>query len=112
MTLDGGMVGRWTVPGGAGTPGTRVDLALRPERLRFTTEAQGGLTGRLLSVAYLGDRSHYLVGVDGLDKPVTVFRSNSEGDAIAPQPGQPVHLTWDSAAALVLASDSGRKRHV
>jgi ABC-type Fe3+/spermidine/putrescine transport system ATPase subunit len=75
-TLDGGPVGRWTVPGRGIATGSRVDLALRPERLRFAPTPHGGITGTLLSVAYLGDRSHYLVA----------------------------HLVWDERAALVLAS--------
>lgn len=103
-TLDGGPVGRWTVEDRAAATGARVELALRPERLRFAPAAQGGITGRLLSVAYLGDRSHYLVGVDGLEKPLTVFRSNADAAEVAPQPGQHVHLVWDDGAALVLAS--------
>ncbi len=104
VTLDSGARGRWTVPGSGLANGAKVDLALRPERLRFVAAPQGGITGTLVSVAYLGDRSHYLVGVEGLEKPVTVFRSNADAADIAPQPGQPVHLVWDSSAALVLAS--------
>jgi ABC-type Fe3+/spermidine/putrescine transport system ATPase subunit len=104
VTLDGGALGRWTAPAPASpvAPGASVHLALRPERLRFAPS--GGIAGRVVSVAYLGDRSHYLVGVDGLSNPVTVFRSNVGADDAPLQPGQPVHLAWDSAAALVLAS--------
>jgi spermidine/putrescine ABC transporter ATP-binding subunit len=104
VTLDGGPLGQWTAPAPEApvTPGTSVHLALRPERLRFAPS--GGIAGRVVSVAYLGDRSHYLVGVDGLSSPVTVFRSNVGADEAPLQPGQPVHLAWDSGAALVLAS--------
>ncbi len=104
ISVDGGPLGRWTAaaPDQPLRLGAPVHLALRPERLRFALS--GKISGKLLSVAYLGDRSHYLVGVDGLDAPITVFRSNAGRDEIAVQPGQPVHLAWDDHAALVLAS--------
>ncbi len=107
LTLDGGPLGRWSVPapvGGVAT-GAKVSLALRPERLRFAQRgaAPTGLVGQLLSVVYLGDRSHYLIAVDGLDAPVTVFRSNAGGEEVATAVGQQVHLVWDASAPLVLA---------
>jgi spermidine/putrescine transport system ATP-binding protein/putrescine transport system ATP-binding protein len=104
VTLDGGALGRWDVPGSGHTVGAKVDLALRPERLRFVAAPQGGLNGKVLSVAYLGDRSHYLVGVEGLGRPLAVFRSNAGETGAAPQPGQPVHLVWEGSGAIILGS--------
>ncbi|PZQ99885.1 MAG: Fe3+/spermidine/putrescine ABC transporter ATP-binding protein [Cereibacter sphaeroides] len=107
VTLDGGALGRWQAQAGDQplSQGQKVSLALRPEKLRLAAATAGGtgIPGRLRSVAYLGDRSHYIVGVDGLEAPLTVFRSNAGGDTAPLHEGDAVQLSWDPAAALVLA---------
>lgn len=107
--VDGGRVvvegamGRWTLAsdGPVTARGTAAHLALRPERLRFAD--RGRISGRLQSVAYLGDRSHYLVDVAGLDRPVTVFRPRGAPDEGPHVPGTDVQLDWDDGAARLLA---------
>lgn len=81
-----------------------VQLALRPEhvQMRAAGAAQGGVSGRVLSVAYLGDRSHYLIGVEGLAAPFKVLRSNVVGIGFAPVLGEPVALAWEPNSALIL----------
>ncbi len=88
------------------SPGARVTLAIRPEKLRFVTAAEPGaniLTGTLRAVTYAGDRSHAIVDVPGLQRPVLVTTPNRDrlmSDAKAP--GAAVTVTWDSTAAALL----------
>ncbi len=54
-------------------PGAPVSVAVRPEKLEIAAArpASGNaITGRCLAEAYLGDRSHYYVGAEGLPKPI------------------------------------------
>ena len=110
LSLDAGPLGKRSAPIGqeSFSIGQSVSLALRPERMRVNLnlnlcQVQGGLKGQILSVAYLGDRSHYLIRIDGSELPVTAFRSNAGTDGTAPAIGAPVHLDWDPSASLVLA---------
>ena len=113
VTIDGAALGALTAAAGGAelAVGQKAFLALRPERVRLHRQAGGGqtgsvadgITGRVVSVAYLGDRSHYLIGVDGLDAVVTVFLSNAEDGPVAVVAGERVTLSWDPSAALALA---------
>ena len=61
------------------------------------------LRGRLVARAYLGDRSHYYVAVDGLEKPLAVAAQNVtrslDGGTDA---GREVWIGWSKAAAMRL----------
>ena len=87
-------------------PGAKVTLAIRPEKLRFVTLPDPGstaLTGTLRAVTYAGDRSHAVVAVPGLDRPLLVTTPNRDrlvADAHAL--GATVTVTWDSTAAVPL----------
>ena len=57
-------------------------VAVRPEKLKLddqpsTDPADNNLQGRLTARAYLGDRNHYYVEVDGLEKPLAVAAQNA-----------------------------------
>lgn len=86
--------------------GAKITLAIRPEKMRFVTKAEPGsnaLTGTLRAVTYAGDRSHAIVDVPGLDRPVLVTTPNRDrllADAAAP--GTTVTVTWDRTAAALL----------
>jgi spermidine/putrescine ABC transporter ATP-binding subunit len=85
-----------------------VTVAIRPEKLTLSDRPPRGpidnsLGGRLLARAYLGDRNHYYVAVEGLARPLAVAAHNIErpqdpGDLA----GRPVWLSWPAAAALLL----------
>ena len=57
----------------------------------------------MTAAAYLGERSHYNIAVDGVNEPVSVAAQNAgkfvtRGHA----PGDVVHLSWSPDAVVVL----------
>jgi ABC-type Fe3+/spermidine/putrescine transport system ATPase subunit len=84
-----------------------VSVALRPEKLHLHREPPqdtgNAIAGRLSAKAYFGDRSHYFVQVEGLEKLIAVARQNvdrnlAESDAI----GEAVWISWKPEAAALL----------
>ena len=92
--------------GGAPAQGATVTLAIRPEKIRILETGGHGancLTGRLRTATYAGDRSHAMVDVPGLDRPVLITTPNitrhlGEADAA----GGTVTIGWDKSAAAIL----------
>ena len=85
----------------------RVVIALRPEKLLLSNQqdadAQHKVKGTLSNSAYLGDRSHFYVAVNGCEKPVAVASQESgftAGQNL--QRGGDVWLTWAEDAPIVL----------
>lgn len=87
-------------------PGASITLAIRPEKLSFVSAPDPGanaLTGTLRAVTYAGDRSHAVVEVPGLERPLLVTTPNRERlMSDAQTPGAAVTVTWDSNAAALL----------
>ncbi len=106
IVLDGGELGTLTAKSTETvlTTGQRADVALRPEHLDLLPSAEQGIAGQIVSVAYLGDRSHYLVAVAGVDSPITVFRSNVGAGTVPAAVGDRVSLRWSPENALILTS--------
>ena len=105
--VDAGPLG--VLGGGAaeGPEGSSVHLAVRPEKIFIGTGPAGvpcnTIAGRLVAQTYLGDRSRYLVAVEGSPVPVSVAMQHSARDsAPALAPGATVALSWPVAAGLVL----------
>ena len=86
--------------------GDKVQVAIRPEKLRLSTsepaDAPFVATGQVQNTAYLGERSHYLIGIDGVEGHVAVSSQNQIPGAIAFEQGHPVWLTWQSESVVVL----------
>ncbi|MEM7440109.1 MAG: ABC transporter ATP-binding protein [Pseudomonadota bacterium] len=62
--------------------GAPVDVALRPEKFALSREKPTNghvVSGKIGTSAYLGDRSHYYVHVDGKADPVAVSAPNMVG---------------------------------
>ncbi|MBP5855715.1 ABC transporter ATP-binding protein [Marivibrio halodurans] len=99
------------INGTAVTTGAHMIAALRPEKLSLTdSEPNGGgnvVKGRIEAAAYLGDRSHFHVRVDGLDQPLAVAAPDLPfvGDG-AKQEGRPVWLTWADDSVILLDKDT------
>ncbi|WP_073256215.1 ABC transporter ATP-binding protein [Shimia gijangensis] len=90
------------------TKGDRFELAIRPEKLKISdTKPTTGacVEGTLENAAYLGERSHYYVRVDGQDTPVAVSAQNQKRVISSDQNAHSVWLTWDDDA-LVLLNDA------
>ncbi len=81
-------------------------MAIRPEKLKLSTERPEGATytaqGKVENMAYLGERSHFQVGMDGVDGHIAV---SSQNDRLGEQPlamETPVWLQWENDALVVL----------
>ena len=90
--------------------GAPVQVALRPEKfiLSNTKPASGlAVAGKMDNAAYLGERSHYYVAIDGKPEPVAVSTTN-QSNALANsglETGSPVWLSWAEEAVVVLDAD-------
>jgi ABC-type Fe3+/spermidine/putrescine transport system ATPase subunit len=87
-----------------------VIVAVRPEKLRISAEqpadGRSAVQGIMKAVAYLGDRSHYYVSVEGNDKPLAV--AAQEVDASLGQSLErdaTVWLSWADDALILLPRD-------
>ena len=107
--LDVASLGRIQVPvsGNFASKGASVVVAIRPEMLSLSRERrpEGGnaVQGIVKTAAYLGDRSHFYVTVDGSDKPFAVAAQEAE---ISPtqslDSGTAVWVRWPDGALMVL----------
>ena len=78
-------------------------IALRPEKIALA-QAPGtdGVRGKVVATAYLGERTHYNVAVDGLGEPIFVADQNSRAALRSFAPGDAVHLSWADEDLVVL----------
>jgi spermidine/putrescine transport system ATP-binding protein/putrescine transport system ATP-binding protein len=114
ITADAGAAGRLRVanaPEFARKMGAHVLLAVRPEKMALaltgagTASSENRLSGTLVAAAYLGERSHYQVRVEGMKEPIAVAAQNEGPAPAAHHTGAPVTLTWPSDAMIVLPTE-------
>ncbi len=97
--------------GHAWNAGDRIMVAVRPEKLGLTTERperQGlhSVNGKVAAAAYLGDRSHYYVKLEGVDSPLAVSAQNADRSVEGwLEAGVDVWVTWSDNALVVLPAD-------
>ena len=94
-------------------PGTRVVIAIRPERMRVEAAAhaqpdQDGwsrIEGRVRQGTYLGDETEFRIVTDVAGEVVS-RRQNSDGasDEAGIGPGDPVVIRWEDSANLILVA--------
>ena len=110
--LDAAGLGKVGAPARAGFvhQGATVVVAIRPERLTLSAErpanGRSAVQGVMKTVAYLGDRSHYYVAVEGSDKPLAVAAQEIDaalGESL--ERGAAVWLSWADDALIVLPRD-------
>ena len=87
--------------------GANIKVAIRPEKLHLLgkapADASHGVRGRVAAAAYLGDRSHFYVEIDGLDSPLAVAAQNvDESLAAHREAGSEVWLSWRDEAVVLL----------
>ncbi|MBC6440128.1 MAG: ABC transporter ATP-binding protein [Rhodospirillales bacterium] len=88
----------------------QVTVAIRPEKFNLTFRQPNVPTnvveGTMQATAYLGDRSHYYVHVDGRDAPIAVAAQNAQRQlsAVDADRQDKVWLTWDDDSALLLTA--------
>ena len=109
-TVDAGQAGKLRAPvtNGDFNRGSEVTLAIRPEKISIGQNGPAGdangVQGTMSAEAYLGDRSHYYVAVEGMDKRLAVaapnmVRSLDETDLR----GRKVWATWPVQAGVLLS---------
>ena len=110
--LDVGGLGKVSVPPESlnGTSGDKVCDAVRPERFVLTHEPHESpantVSGTLANAAYLGERSHFHVNVEGIDKPIAVSTQNVARNRLSDDDDdRRVWLGWSDDALVVLAVD-------
>ena len=81
--------------------GAQLLVAIRPEKLSLSRECSAGssVPGRLISAAYLGDRSQFQIGLDGIDRPVIV---SAKSDGRRFEPGEILHVSWAADGPILL----------
>ncbi|MDH3491162.1 MAG: ABC transporter ATP-binding protein [Gammaproteobacteria bacterium] len=87
--------------------GDDIMVAIRPEKLALCLESPGDGTNvvqaRMGPAAYLGDRSHYHVFLEGREQPVAVAVQNVAGpSAESLSADQPVWLSFSSKSVVLL----------
>jgi len=86
-----------------------ITVAIRPEKFNLTFDQPNVQTnvveGTMQAAAYLGDRSHYYVNVEGRVAPVAVSAQNAQRQmqAVESSEHQKVWLTWEEDSALLLS---------
>jgi len=90
--------------------GDDITVAIRPEKIGLHLELPAGDTNvvesRMGPTAYLGDRSHYQVFLEGRDQPVAVAVQNVEGPSgESATADQRVWLSFSSKAVVLLTPE-------
>jgi spermidine/putrescine ABC transporter ATP-binding subunit len=94
-------LGSFDVPLGpdiATDTGARILVAIRPEKIALARAAGGALVGRIVAAAYLGERQHWQVAVEGCERPLFVAGAGVESFAI----GDMVALAFSPESLLLL----------
>ncbi len=111
-SVDAGPLGRIAAPVGerAFSTGDKVLVAIRPEKLTLSDERREGgqntVEGIQDATAYLGERSHFYVRVEGIEQPIAVSAQNATrvhettGDH-----QRRVWLSWPDDAVVLLNVD-------
>lgn len=110
-TVDAAGLGKLKIQAnGALTEGGKVVLAVRPEKLNVSkqrpAEGRNAVQGQIRTIAYLGDRRHYYVAVDGCSKPIAVAAQEVLMDS-DPElgEGKDVWLSWSNDSLVLLRAD-------
>lgn len=90
--------------------GDDIMIAIRPEKLALHLEPPGVdanvVEARMGPAAYLGDRSHYHVYLEGREQPVAIAVQNIAGpSAKSLSPDRPVWLSFSSKSVVLLGSE-------
>ncbi len=98
--LEAGPIGTWRAV--APQPvGEQVLIAVRPEKIAVAKDGDG-IRGTIAASAYLGERNHIHVLVDGIKEPVAVAEQNQDRDGAPHRAGDAVVLSWAPEAMVIL----------
>jgi spermidine/putrescine ABC transporter ATP-binding subunit len=87
--------------------GAEVLVAVRPEKLDALKSGphpgERGIKGRVGAHAYLGDRSHFQIEVEGREEPLLVAREQSErANDAGFAPGEEITVSWNDKDLVLL----------
>jgi ABC-type Fe3+/spermidine/putrescine transport system ATPase subunit len=88
--------------------GDKVTSAVRPEKIQIleekSTDGNPGVEGVMKNVTYLGNRNHYYISIDGIEKPLAVATQEGtiEDTWDTTDRGSAVWLTWEENALILL----------
>ena len=107
--VDTDSLGQITLPAGKHdlAVGDKVTIGLRPENIRFEPKGKrspaGSVCGHIGASAFLGDRTHFYVTVEGASAPLQVSVQNLADLATAVGGARTeIRLTWTPKALLLL----------
>jgi spermidine/putrescine ABC transporter ATP-binding subunit len=92
--------GRFAIAARGLSPGQRLRLAVRPERLRVRPDAGPGLPATVREIVYKGPAMHLFMESGGL--PLISYLQNSAGSANSWSPGQAVWVGIEPESVIVL----------
>jgi spermidine/putrescine transport system ATP-binding protein len=93
--------------GNQSSPGDRVRVMLRPEKLSLSTEAASdeALIGKIESAVYLGESTQWRIAVEG-GRTLTVLEQNRHRLQSAQERiGETVFITWEPESAVILRTE-------
>ncbi|MCP4982062.1 MAG: ABC transporter ATP-binding protein [Gammaproteobacteria bacterium] len=111
VTIDAGPLGILTASAGSLTFSTGQNslVAIRPEKIRISSaKPENGNTvqGIIDDTAYLGDRSHFYVRINGVENPVAVSAQNVDQSRLSSEGQQgEIWLNWSDEAIVLLNAD-------
>ncbi len=85
--------------------GNDIVVAIRPEQLSLRDKparGQHGVKGTMKTSAYLGDRSHVYVSVEGREQALAVSAQEGTGSVGGLDRGSDVYVTWSDEALILL----------
>ncbi len=111
VRVDAGPLGHLTASAGksAFSVGQSNLVAIRPEKITISSEKPtdgNAMEGVMDATAYLGDRSHFYVRINGVEKPIAVSAQNLDETPIFDEYHQGlVWLSWSDDAIVLLNVD-------
>ena len=89
------------------TAGSQVLIGARPEKLDVVRGAphagEKGIKGDIGACAYLGDRNHYQVRIEGREEPMMVATEQGDRSTLASfNPGEHVTISWGDNSLVLL----------
>ena len=90
--------------------GTPVQVALRPEKFSLSDQkpADGhAVEGKISNAAYLGERSHFYINIEGKADPIAVSSPNFHRNTGNPDAsnGSSMWLSWSPDSVVILDAD-------
>jgi spermidine/putrescine transport system ATP-binding protein/putrescine transport system ATP-binding protein len=85
--------------------GNKIVVAVRPEQLSLSMaprEGRQGAKGTMKTSAYLGDRSHLYVSVEGREKALAVSAQEGEASISGLDRGSDIYVSWSEDSLILL----------